>query len=130
MLSPDIIYKFLKFGVVGASGMVVDIGFTYFLKENARVQKYLANAIGFTMAVISNYTLNRLWTFESMNHEVAREFSSFATVAVIGLGINSLILWMLVSRTKFNFYISKLLAIGVVTFWNFFANYYFIFPHK
>ncbi|MEO8085928.1 MAG: GtrA family protein [Bacteroidota bacterium] len=130
MLSPDLITKFLKFGVVGASGMVVDFGITFLLKEKVRVQKYVANAIGFTIAVISNYMLNRWWTFESMNHEVVREFSSFALVAVIGLGINSLILWMLVSKAKFKFYLSKLLAIGVVTFWNFCANYFIIFPHK
>src|SRR5947208_2467628 len=121
MLDPDLISKFLKFGVVGASGMFVDFGFTFLLKEKGHVQKYVANAIGFTMAVISNYTLNRWWTFESVNHEVIREFSSFALVAVIGLGINSLILWLLVSKAKFKFYFSKLIAIAVVMFWNFFA---------
>jgi putative flippase GtrA len=130
MLEPDFINKFLKFGVVGASGMLVDFGFTFLLKEKFLVQKYVANAVGFTMAVISNYILNRWWTFESMNNQVIREFSSFALVAVIGLGINTLILWMLVSKVKFKFYFSKLIAIAVVTFWNFSANYFFIFSHK
>jgi putative flippase GtrA len=130
MLGPDIINKFLTFGVVGASGMLVDFGFTFLLKEKGYVQKYTANAIGFTMAVISNYTLNRLWTFESVNKEVMMEFSRFALVAVIGLGINSLILWTLVSKAKLKFYFSKLLAIAAVMSWNFCANYFFIFSHK
>src|SRR5689334_11989454 len=124
MISQDLINKFLKFGVVGASGMLVDFGFTFLLKEKARIHKYVANAIGFTMAVISNYLRNRSWTFESARHEVVREFTSFALVAVIGLGINSLILWILVSKVKLKFYLSKLIAIGVVMFWNFCANYF------
>src|SRR4029078_13635025 len=106
MLLPDLITKFLKFGVVGASGMVVDFGFTFLLKEKVRLQKYVANAFGFTLAVISNYTFNRLWTFESMNLKVISEFSSFALVALVGLGINSLILWLLVSKANFKFYFS------------------------
>ena len=130
MLPHDLISKFLKFGVVGTSGMVVDFGFTFLLKEKVHVQKYVSNAIGFTLAVVSNYLLNRWWTFDSMNLEVVREFSSFALVALCGLGINSLILWLLVSKVELRFYFSKLIAIGVVTSWNFLVNYYFIFPHK
>jgi len=130
MLAPDLITKFFKFGVVGASGMVVDFGFTFLLKEKVRVQKYLANAIGFCMAVISNYIFNRLWTFESMNTDMIKEFSRFALVAIIGLGINSLVLWLLVSKRKFKFYFSKLIAIAVVMCWNFSINYFYIFPHK
>jgi putative flippase GtrA len=32
------------------------------------------------------------------------------------------VLWLLVSRLRINFYLSKLFAIGVVTIWNFLAN--------
>ena len=109
--------------------MVVDFGFTFLLKEKVRVQKYLANAVGFSLAVISNYTFNRIWTFESMNHKVFTEFSSFVLVAIVGLGINSLVLWLLVSKVKLKFYFSKLIAIAVVTFWNFSASYFIIFSH-
>jgi hypothetical protein len=30
-------------------------------------------------------------------------------------------------KLKYNFYLSKLFAIGMVTIWNFFANYYITF---
>jgi len=55
------------------------------------------------------------------------EFSKFMLISILGLGINSLILWVLVSRFKMNFYVSKLFAIGVVTLWNFIANVIFTF---
>lgn len=119
--------KFIKFGIVGASGLIVDFGFTILCKEVLKIQKYISNAIGFTLAATSNYYLNRIWTFESKNPEIAVEYTEFLVISLIGLGINTLILYLLVSRNKMKFYLSKAIAIGVVTIWNFLANAYFTF---
>jgi putative flippase GtrA len=117
-----LILKFIKFGIVGVSGVLVDFGFTFLCKEILKIPKYVANAIGFTIAASSNYYFNRIWTFHSHNPEVAIEYSKFICISLVGLGINTLILWILVSKYKKNFYISKLFAIAVVTIWNFFIN--------
>jgi len=121
------ILKFLKFGVVGGSGVFVDFFFTWLAKEKFKVQKYLANAIGFTIAASTNWIFNRIWTFQSQNPEMLREYSEFLIVSLIGLGINSLVLWLLTDKFKINFYVSKLGAIAVTTVWNFFANYLYTF---
>ncbi|RLD50275.1 MAG: GtrA family protein [Bacteroidetes bacterium] len=126
-LSEAFLLKFLKFGIVGFSGLFVDFGITYITKEWLKVPKYLANAIGFSVAASTNYILNRIWTFQSHDPEIALEFSLFFGISLIGLAINTLILWTLVSKFKFNFYLSKLFAIGVVTIWNFLANYFITF---
>lgn len=127
MFEKAFLLKFLKFGVVGFSGVFVDFGFTYLCKEVFKIQKYVSNAIGFTMAATSNYFLNRIWTFESHNPEVFTEYSKFLIISLFGLLINTLILWILVNKFKKNFYISKLFAIAIVTVWNFFANITFTF---
>jgi putative flippase GtrA len=121
------IWKFIKFGVVGFSGVFVDFGFTYVCKEWLKIPKYIANAIGFSIAASSNYLFNRWWTFHSHNPQVIMEYSQFLAISLIGLGINTLILWVLVSKYKKRFYLSKLFAIGVVTIWNFLANYFITF---
>ncbi len=126
-LSEAFLLKFLKFGIVGFSGLFVDFGITYITKEWLKVPKYLANAIGFSVAASTNYILNRIWTFQSHDPEIVLEFSLFFGISLIGLAINTLILWTLVSKFKFNFYLSKLFAIGVVTIWNFLANYFITF---
>ena len=125
--SKTFLVKFLKFGLVGFSGVFVDFGITYLTKEKLHVPKYLANAIGFTTAASTNYILNRVWTFESSNPEIGWEYTQFLTISLIGLGINTLILWLLVSRFKMNFYLAKVFAIAVVTVWNFLANNYITF---
>jgi len=50
LFTRDVAFKFVKFGVVGFSGVIVDFGFTYICKEWLKIQKYIANAVGFTIA--------------------------------------------------------------------------------
>lgn len=120
-------FKFLKFGVVGFSGLFVDFGITFLTKEKFGVPKYVANAIGFISAATSNYFLNRVWTFQSNNPDVMVEFTEFFLISMIGLGLNTLLLWFLVSKFKINFYVAKVFAIGLVTIWNFLANAFITF---
>ena len=119
--------KFIKFCLVGFSGVFVDFGITYFFKEVMKFQKYYANAIGFTTAATTNYILNRIWTFHSKNPQIVLEFSRFFIIALIGLGINSAIIWLMNGKFKVNFYLSKLVATIIVTGWNFLINAYFTF---
>lgn len=121
------IYKFLKFCVVGFSGVFIDFGITFLCKEKVRLNKYLSNTAGFVTAATSNYILNRIWTFQSSNEQVATEYGTFMLVSVIGLGINSLVLYLLNEKMRWNFYVSKIFAIGVTTIWNFLANMVFTF---
>lgn len=125
--SKAFLLKFLKFGIVGFSGIFVDFGVTYACKEWLKIQKYIANSIGFTVAATSNYFLNRIWTFKSQNPEVVKEFSEFFVISLVGLGLANLIVFLIHGKLKLNFYLSKLFAIGVVMLWNFFANYYITF---
>jgi putative flippase GtrA len=126
-LSRTFLVKFIKFGIVGFSGVFIDFGTTYVCKEWLKIQKYIANSIGFTVAASSNYILNRIWTFKSQDPDIAKEYTEFIVISLVGLGIANLIVWLIHGRFKQNFYLSKLFAIGVVTIWNFFANYYITF---
>ena len=127
MIDSALIVKFLKFCVVGFSGMVVDFGTTWLCKEKFGWNKYVSNSIGFTLAATNNYLWNRLWTFQSTSSEIPVEYGKFLIIAIIGLGINNLVIYLLHDKLKLNFYLSKLIAIGVVTIWNFVMNYLFTF---
>jgi len=127
MFDEIFLWRFLKFCIVGFSGMLVDFGTTWFLKECIKINKYFANSTGFILAASSNYLWNRFWTFHSENTEVATEYMSFIMISLAGLAINNIIILLLADKMKINFYLSKLFAIGVVTLWNFFMNYIFTF---
>jgi putative flippase GtrA len=117
--------KFLKYGLVGFSGMIIDFSITYLLKEKLKIHRYLASSTGFITAATTNWILNRIWTFESNNPRLIQEYGTFLVVALTGLVINNLFLWLFEKRLKF--YIAKLSAIGVTMIWNFLANYYLTF---
>ena len=121
------ILKFIKFCLVGFSGVFVDFGTTFICKEFLKIQKYISNSIGFTLAATTNYMLNRVWTFHSQNPHIGQEFTRFFMIALIGLGINLLIVWTMSGKFKVNFYVSKLVATLLVTTWNFLINAYFTF---
>jgi putative flippase GtrA len=119
--------KFIKFGIVGFSGLLIDFALTWLLKEKARISPYLANAVGFIVAASSNWYLNRIWSFESQNSHLMEEYVAFLLVSLLGLLINTAVLFVGINKFKLNFYVAKAVAIAVTTFWNFFANYYYTF---
>lgn len=122
-----LIYKFLKFGTVGLSGMAVDFGITFLLKERFRLNKYVSNTCGFLAAASSNFILNRLWTFQSADPAVASQYMKFLSLSIVGVLLSNAIIYQLHDRLKWNFYLAKLISIGAVLFWNFFANYFITF---
>ena len=122
--------QFIKFCVVGGTGVVVDFGITFLFKEKLKLNKYIANSLGFMAAASTNYLLNRWWTFRSHDPEVAQQYVQFVGISAIGLILNNIIIYLLNDKARLNFYLSKLIAIGLVTLWNCFMNYYFTFTGK
>lgn len=118
----DLIGKMLRFSVTGALGAIVDFGLTFLFKEILKVNKFASNAIGFTLAATLCFFLNKYWTYESQSPLVWKEFLIFFIVSLIGLGINSLVLYLLAEKAKMNFYLGKCFAIVVAGVWNFLAN--------
>ena len=132
-----LITKFIKFAVVGASGAVIDFGLTALCKGIFGISELLSNAIGFTVAATSNYFLNRVWTWRSTSKEVGIEYAKFFFVSLVGLGLNSLIVFLLKdisivprfveTNIDWDFWVAKIIATGIVMVWNFLANNLFTF---
>lgn len=126
----SLLIKFMRFCLVGFTGLIIDFGTTWLLKEKVRINKYIANSTGFILAATSNYILNRIWTFHSENRHIFTEYSLFILISLAGLAINNFVIFLLNDKMKLNFYFSKLIAVGVVTCWNFIMNYLITFSGK
>ncbi len=124
------ITSFVKFGMVGCSGIVVDLGVTWICREKLHHNKYLASATGFCCAVINNYFLNRLFTFNSREGDIPTQLMKFFFIALIGLFLSTVFIYLLQKRTKLNFYVSKVIVIGLVFFWNYGANSFYTFKYS
>lgn len=130
--------RFVKFGIVGVLGTVTHITLFNVLLLVFHLPPLVANVIGFSTAVIQNFTLNRKWTFpETRSRSFLPQLGKFAVVSVLGLIINSFVL-LTVSHFLEQFWNSLIadphlahiinqnfalaVAIGVTLFWNFFVN--------
>jgi putative flippase GtrA len=150
-INPKEAERFTKFLFVGTWGFVVDFGTLTLLVEvielprlvaentqfSATAGLILANTISFTLAVISNFSLNRYWTYpESRSKRKRVQLPQFALVSIIGLMINNAILALTtpmfdqliagapISLAVGGYMPAKMLATIVVLFWNFFVNRY------
>lgn len=122
--------RFLKFAVVGTIGAAIDFGLLNLLHLGFGIPVIPANTISFTTAVLSNFTWNHYWTYpESRSKPLMGQLGQFFIVNLAGLVINNLVLWALLGVTthyfgRLGYNIAKVVATGVVLFWNFFVNRY------
>jgi len=119
--------QFVKFGAVGAGGLIVNFVISHGIQRGAPSFPWVADfAIGFMAGGVSNWYLNRVWTFRSSAHPV-RESLQFLTVSAISLGIGSLIFWWRPFGNHFSFTWAAATVAGI--FVNFFLNKYWTFKH-
>ena len=84
--------QLIRFCVVGASGYVVNLAVYTLLLKAGDVHYLLAATGSFLVAVTSNYTWNRLWTFRGQRGHVAYQGLRFLVVSTIALAANLVIL--------------------------------------
>ena len=110
-----------RFCTVGASGFAVNLAVYALLLRGVGLHYLLAATGSFLVAVTSNYTWNRLWTFRRQRGHVGYQGLRFLIVSTIALGTNLLVLYLLVELG-----VGKLLAqaaaIVLVTPLNFVGN--------
>ena len=76
--------RFAKFLVVGTIGFVVDFGMFNILLRVLNFPPVLAQTLSFSLAVTSNFTWNRLWTYpESRSKPILKQFAQFFVLNLI-----------------------------------------------
>jgi dolichol-phosphate mannosyltransferase len=122
--------RFLRFGLVGLSGVFVDMAVFYLLNDPTSWGWALSRSkiIAGEVAIINNFLWNDLWTFGDISSRQQglqprfRRFIKFNIVCLMGLILNVLLLNGFVHFLQLNPYLSNLLAIAIVTIWNFWIN--------
>ena len=116
------VIRFVKFGIVGCTGIVIDFAITWLCKEKLRWNKYLSSSIGFCFAVVNNYWLNKYFTFKNTDTQLVNQFLKFLIISLVGLALSNFFLYLLQKKTTLNFYFSKAIVVAVVFLWNYTAN--------
>lgn len=127
--NPKEIHRFVKFAMVGALGAIIDFGLLNLMRGVFDWSLLWANTLSVSVAIASNFTWNRLWTYpESRTRKKRVQLPQFAVVNLVGLLLNNLIVISLDAvlvphvGEPLSYNIAKAVAIGVVLFWNFGIN--------
>lgn len=119
--------QFIKFALVGISSTAIDWGIYLILTRFLGVYYLMAKMLSFSIAVINSYIWNRRWTFRSNDPAKLREFIKFLIIAIIGVVLNSSIMYISVEHLRLNDLYGLFLATIIVMFWNFAANKFYTF---
>ncbi len=126
MRRTDELARFIKFALVGASGVGVNLGLLWLLTETGGLFYLASAAIAIEISIITNFILNNYFTFADRRQPGVDTFLKrlfkFNTVSLGGLGINLAILWLLTSGLGMFYMLSNLIGIAAATLWNYLAN--------
>lgn len=109
-----------KFCVVGAIGYAINLA-VYTALLHSGLHYLIAATLSFLVAVTSNYTWNRLWTFRDRRRGVAAQGMRFFIVSLASLGANLVVLDALISLGAGKL-VGQAIAIVLVTPLNFIGN--------
>jgi len=142
-------YRYLKFGIVGASGTVVNLVVLYLGHEylfnhiEAQYNKpYISLALAITVATVNNFTWNRLWTWSDRVKTleadeqpgpvslrlIGLEFSQYVTASAFGSALQY-VLTLLLSNSM-DYRLANIIAILAASVSNFLANDRWTFKRK
>lgn len=121
--------RLIRFAAVGGVGTLIDFGGLILLK-GIGLPTLMANTLSYSMGIVNNYALNRLWTFpDSRSKPAMTQFAQFAMISLLGLAFNNLLVLLLEAplgrlfgTPNSGYVFAKVFATVLVMLWNFVAN--------
>jgi len=118
--------RFIKFCLVGGSGVGVNMGLLWLLTEVGGMFYLMSAAISIETSIITNFLLNNYFTFADRRQpgvkSLLKTLMKFNLVSLAGLGINLTILWILTEPLGLFYMLSNLVGIAAATLWNYLLN--------
>ena len=123
MLSNKGLLQFFRYFGVALIGLVIDFSVLILFEEIVGTHYIISATAGFLAGLIVNYALSNKWVFSNPKIESKKiQFGLFLLIGLIGLGLLTLQMWLLVDYLHLNYILSKSTATVIVYLWNFFAR--------
>lgn len=122
--------QFIKFCLIGGSGVIVDMAVLHFLADPKWLgwNVSLSKVFSAETAMLTNFLGNEIWTFRDATQPGSgragwlRRLLVFNAICGIGIVFAVLLLDLFYYRCHLNLYVANFLAILLVTLWNFWMN--------
>ena len=97
----------------------IDYGLLILLIEVFHVHYLVASIISLLCAMIVQYILNVRFVFDTQKENKFKKFIGYAILGVIGIGLNSLVIFLAVSKIHIHYLPAKICASVIVGLYNF-----------
>lgn len=122
-----LLLQITKFVFVGGASFVLDFILYYLFTRFLFIPEMIAQMMSFTLSLIFNYVLSMRYVFESKDDlKKHHEFMIFATLSVLGAGLNWVLFYLMVYVMSINDLITKIIVAGIVMVFNFITRKIFI----
>ena len=121
--------KFVKFGLVGVLNTLIN-WIIFALLNFIGVYYIVANVIAYVIATANSYIWNSNWVFTYNWKNIKETTAKFVILNLIGLGLNTGILYLLVDMVGFNKLIALVITTGIVMIINYIVNKLWVFKEK
>jgi putative flippase GtrA len=121
--------QFFRYGFVAVAAFIIDFGLLFVFTHFLHIYYLVSATMSFLISLILNYYLSTLWVFSHSSRKRSTEVSIFLIINLVGLALNTLIIWASTSMFGIYYLYSKLIAVAIVFFWSFFARRYYIFKN-
>lgn len=120
--------KIFRYFLVGGVAAAVNIGIFFVFAKLAGFDYIIVGAAAFIIATLVNYILSIKHVFDSgARFEKKKELFWVYAVSLVGMGIDLGVLYICIDIAGVEMMTSKLIATGVVFFWNYYARKHFVF---
>lgn len=121
------VYLFSKTQVAAAAATLIDFLFVVLFVEAMKFHYLISVALGALLGGLSNFTINRLWTFQS-DSNVLSEMKKYFTVWSGSLTLNVSLVWIFTEAFNLKYFVSKALVVLLVAlFWNYPLHRFWVF---
>ena len=115
-------WQLCKFGLVGASGYVINLAVFSVLAGDLGLHRIAAAIGAFCVALANNFLWNRHWTFEPGDGHPGFQAARFLVVSLGALAINLVALQLLVSGASLGDLPAQAIAVAIAMPFNFLGN--------
>ena len=122
-----LLMQIIKFISVGGIATVIDYVIFFILHELLGINTIISNIISFTVSVIYNYIASVKWVFEvDESKDKKQQFIIFIVFSILGLLINTGIVYLCTDIIKLYSLIGKVIATSIVMIFNFITRKIFL----
>ena len=122
----DGVIRFIKFGMVGVINTLVN-WIIFFILNALGMYYILANIIAYILGTVNSYLWNTLWVFKYKDKASTETTIKFIILNLIGLGLNTGILYVLVDLCNLNKFIGLVTTTTIVMIINYIVNKLWVF---